>query len=242
MKKSILVLALGLLAAPYTTQASVIEKEVSAKRVVENSVKEVIDKYIKAIGGEAKMKAIYNVEMNMEAEIQGMKLIISGVTDQKNERLLNVTEVNGNVMSKTIVKDGAGTVTAMGQEQSLTDEQVASVLKNQIYAFRELYLDELGINVTYEGTEEVEGEQAYKLSFEAGGDANTTEYYSVASGLKLQTESKVAGTIVYKDYKEVDGLMMPMTMIIKNSMIPMPLEAKITSIKFNQDLDDSVFN
>ncbi|WP_339754771.1 peptidase, M16 family protein [Algoriphagus aquimarinus] len=242
MKKIIVVLALGLLAAPGLTQASVIEKEVSSKSVVENSVKEVIDKYIKAIGGEAKMKAIYNVEMNMEAEIQGMKLIISGVTDQKNERLLNVTEVNGNVMSKTIVKDGAGTVTAMGQEQSLTDEQVASVLKNQIYAFRELYLDELGINVTYEGTEEVEGEQAYKLSFEAGGDANTTEYYSVATGLKIQTKSDIVGTMVYKDYKEVDGLMMPMAMEITNSMMPMPLKAKVTSIKFNQDLDDSVFN
>lgn len=242
MKKSVLVLALGLLAEPLTTQASVVEKEVSSKRVVENSVKVVIDNYVKATGGETKMKSVRNMEMNMQAEIQGMQLIMSGVTDQENQRMVNVTEMNGNVVSKTVVKDGAGSVSAMGQEQVLTDEQVADVLKNQVYLFRELYLEELGITVIYDGTEEVEGEQAYKLSFEAGGDANTTEYYSVASGLKLQTESKVAGTIVYKDYKEVDGLMMPMTMIIKNSMIPMPLEAKITSIKFNQDLDDSVFN
>lgn len=242
MKKIIVALALGLLVAPLASQAALVENEKPIKETVENSVKEVIDKYIKAIGGEAKMKAIYNVEMNMEAEIQGMKLIISGVTDQKNERLLNVTEVNGNVMSKTVVKDGAGTVTAMGQEQALTDEQVASVLKNQIYAFRELYLDDLGIKVTYEGTEKVGGEEAYKLSFDAGGEANTTEYYSVATGLKIQTKSDIVGTMLYKDYKEVDGLMMPMTMEITNSMMPMPLKAKVTSVKFNQDLDDSLFN
>ncbi len=242
MKKSVLIVALGLLVAPMSTQATEADKEVSAKLPVESSVKEVLDNYIKATGGEAKMKAIYNVEMNMEADIQGMKLIMSGVTDQKNQRLINITEVNGNVMSKTIVKDGAGTVSAMGQEQVLTEDQVEAVLKNQMYAFRELYLDDLGIVVTYEGTAEVEGEQAYKLAFDAGGDANTTEFYSVATGLKLQTESPTVGKMVYKDYKEVDGLMMPMTMIITNSMMPMPLEAKITSIEFNQELDDSMFN
>ena len=242
MKKTIIILAFSLLVAPMASEAHVVAEEGSIKVKDENSVKEVIDNYIKATGGESKMKAIYNVEMNMEAEIQGMKLLIQGITDQKNERMLNVTEVNGNVMSKTVVKDGAGTVSAMGQEQTLTDEQVAAVLKNQIYAFRELYLDDLGIAVTFEGTAEVEGEQAYKLAFDAGGDGNTTEYYSVASGLKLQTESPAAGKIVYKDYKEVDGLMMPMTMVITNSMLPMPLKANITSIEFNQDLDDSVFN
>ncbi len=242
MRKFILVLALGLLVAPMSTQATEAYREVSSKLPVASSVKEVLDNYIKATGGEAKMKAIYNMEMNMEAEIQGMKLIISGVTDQKNQRLLNVTEVNGNVMSKTIVKDGAGTVSAMGQEQVLTEDQVETVLKNQMYAFRELYLDDLGIVVTYEGTAEIEGEQAHKLSFEAGGDSNTMEYYSVETGLKLQTESTAAGTILYKDYEEVNGLMMPMTMIITNAMLPMPLQAKVTSISFNQELDDSIFN
>ena len=242
MKKTLIVLALGLLVAPLTTEAHVVANEGSFELNPDNSVKEVIDNYIKATGGESKMKSIYNVEMNMEAEIQGMNLIMQGITDQKNKRLMNITEVNGNVMSKTIVKDGAGTVTAMGQEQKLTDEQVASVLKNQIYAFREVYIDELGINVTYEGTAEVEGEQAYKLAFDAGGDANTMEYYSVATGLKLQTESATVGKMVYKDYKEVDGLMMPMTMIITNTLMPMPLKATITSIEFNQELDDSMFN
>lgn len=242
MKKSVIILALSILVAPLSTQATVIEKDISFTKVAFNSVKEVIDNYVKATGGESKMRAVQNMEMIMEAEIQGMQLNMMGVTDHVNQRMLNVTEMNGNVVSKTIVKDGAGTVSAMGQEQALTDEQVESVLKNQVYAFREVYLDELGITVTFDGTEEVEGEQAYKLSFDAGGEANTTEYYSVATGLKIQTVSKVAGTISYKDYKEVDGLMMPMTMIIVSSMVPMPLEAKITSIKFNQDLDDSLFN
>lgn len=241
MKNIVLILALGLIAAPLATQATLVEKEKPTEVIAVNSVKEVIDNYVKATGGEAKMKAIRNMEMNMQAEIQGMVLDISSVIDQQNQRLLNVTEMNGNVISKTVMKDGTAKVSAMGQEQVLTGEQL-DAMKNQIYAFRELYMDELGITATYEGTAEVEGEQAHKLSFNTGGDADTIEYYSVATGLKLKTESTTAGTVTYKDYKEVDGLVMPMMMMITNAMLPMPLEAKITSIKFNQELDASTFN
>ncbi|MDR7132501.1 hypothetical protein J2X69_004872 [Algoriphagus sp. 4150] len=241
MKKNIIIFALALLALPTATKAGVEEKENPSIVKVDNSVKEVIDSYVKATGGEAKMKAVRNMEMNMQAEIQGMMLDISSVVDRENQRLLNVTEMDGNVLSKTVLKDGAGKVTAMGQEQVFTEEQVEAV-RNQVYAFRELYVDELGINVSYDGTAEVEGEQAYKLIFEAAGDGNTTEYYSVATGLKLQTESPSIGKVLYKDYREVDGLMMPMAMSITNSMLPMPMEAKVISILFNQDLDDTLFN
>lgn len=241
MRKITLILAFGLLAAPVTTQATLADKEKPTEVIAMNSVKEVIDHYIKASGGEAKMKGVRNMEMNMEAEIQGMLLDISSVIDQENQRLLNVTEMNGNVVSKTVLKDGQAKVSAMGQEQVLTGEQL-NAMKNQIYAFRELYLEELGITATYVGTAEVAGEQAHKLAFSAGGDADTIEYFSVATGLKLKTESTTAGTVSYKDYKEVDGLMMPMKMIITNGMLPMPLEAKITSIVFNQELDESIFN
>ncbi|WP_192346437.1 peptidase, M16 family protein [Algoriphagus sp. Y33] len=241
MKKSILIFALALLALPVATKAGMEEKESLSIVKVDNSVKEVIDSYVKATGGEANMKAVRNMEMKMQAEIQGMMLDISSVVDRENQRLLNLTEMDGNVLSKTVLKDGVGKVTAMGQEQVFTEEQVEAV-RNQVYAFRELYLDELGINVTYGGTAEIEGEQAHKLIFEIGGEGNTTEYYSVATGLKLQTESTEIGTVIYKDYQEVDGLMMPMAMSITNSMMPMPMEARVISILFNQDLDDTLFN
>jgi hypothetical protein len=241
MKNIVLIFAFGLITAPVATQASLAVKEKPTQAIVVNSVKEVIDNYVKATGGEAKMKAVRNMEMNMQAEIQGMVLDISSVIDQQNQRLLNVTEMNGNVISKTVMKDGTAKVSAMGQEQVLTGEQL-DAMKSQIYAFRELYMEELGITATYEGTAEVDGEEAHKLSFSTGGDGDTIEYYSVATGLKLQTESATAGTVTYKDYKEVDGLVMPMIMMITNAMLPMPLEAKITSIKFNQELDASTFD
>ncbi|WPR73912.1 peptidase, M16 family protein [Algoriphagus sp. NG3] len=239
MRKTCIVLALGLLTTPLISFAG--EKEKPSKAIEENSVEEVINNYVKATGGEAKMKSVRTIEMKMQSEVQGMNLEIHSVIDQENQKLLNVTEMNGNVVSKTVVKDGAGKVMAMGQTQDLTEDQLAA-FKNQMYGFQELHLEELGISVTYDGTEQIEGEEAHKLTFDSGGEYNTTEYYSVASGLKLQTVSKAAGTISYKDYQEVDGLKMPMKLIISNAMLPVPLEAKVTSIKLNEDVDDSLFN
>ncbi len=239
MRKTCIVLALGLLTTPLMSFTD--ETERTGKAIEENSVEEVISNYVKATGGEAKMKSVRTVEMKMQAEVQGMKLEIHSVVDQENQKLLNVTEMNGNVVSKTVIKDGAGKVMAMGQSQDLTEDQLAA-FKNQMYGFQELHLEELGIAVTYDGTEQVEGEEAHKLTFDSGGDTNTTEYYSVSTGLKLQTVSKAAGTISYKDYQEVDGIKMPMKLIISNAMLPVPLEAKVISIKLNKDVDDSLFN
>jgi hypothetical protein len=69
----------------------------------------------------------------------------------------------------------------------------------------------------------------------------TNEFYSVGSGLKIKTSSDATGEITYSDYQEVDGVMFPMMLTIKNPMLPVALEAKMITVKFNQTLSDSDF-
>ncbi|GAB3663515.1 hypothetical protein GCM10028791_38900 [Echinicola sediminis] len=207
----------------------------------EVSPKAIIEKYIEAVGGEEAVKGIRNMKMIMEAEIQGMSVKILGVTDQENDRTVNVTEMNGNVVAKTVIKGSTGKVVSMGQEQELTAEQVGS-MKSQKYIFQELYFDEMGYAVSYGGTEEVEGEKAHKLLLKDSNGAETTEFYSVDSGLKLKTKSDVSGEVWFMDYKEVDGLVMPSKMVVSNPMMPMPMEVNVVSISFNQELEESLFD
>jgi len=201
----------------------------------------IIKKYIEAVGGEEAVRGVRNLEMTMEAEVQGMAVKIKGVTDQENDRALNVTEMNGNVVAKSIINGDVGKVISMGQEQQLTEEQIQSV-KNQKYIFQELHLDELGYSVSYGGKENADGEEVYKLILKDGNGYESIEYYSVDSGLKVMTKSDLAGEVKFKDYKEVDGLMMPMKMVVSNTMMPMPMEVTVVSIVFNQELDENLFN
>lgn len=236
MKKTVfasLFLGLGLVASSFTSKI--------VDNYELNDPETIIANYIEAVGGKANVDKIRNSVMIMEAEFQGTSLVIKGISDQENNRLLQETSVMGNVAQKTVLVNGKGKMIAMGQEQELPEEMVTS-LKAQTFVFPELHYKELGYTLEAQGTEEIEGEMANILVISAPNGTKTTEYYSVASGLKLRSSSDVQGDVMFKDYTEVESVMIPMTLLIKNAMLPTALETKITSIKFNQELTDEDFN
>lgn len=201
---------------------------------------DVIAKYIKAVGGKEKISKILNSVRVMEADFQGNEILIKGISDQENSRMIQKTSVMGNVVQKTVVVNGVGTISAMGQEQAITEEMM-QMIKSQMYLFPEEHYEEMGFGLEIRGTEKISGEDAYALVITFPNGMKIMEYYSVASGLKLKTSSDATGDIDYSDYQEVDGLLIPMTLTIKNSMLPTALEGKVTSIAFNQELTNADF-
>ncbi|ERM84996.1 hypothetical protein P872_23340 [Rhodonellum psychrophilum GCM71 = DSM 17998] len=201
---------------------------------------EVIAKYLKAVGGKEKIAKILNSVRVMEADFQGNTILIKGISDQENSRMIQETSVMGNVVQKTVVVNGVGTISAMGQEQAITEEMM-QMIKSQMYLFPEEHYKEMGFGLEIRGTETISGEDANALVITFPNGMKIMEYYSVASGLKLKTSSDATGDIDYSDYQEVDGLLIPMTLTIKNAMLPIALEGKVTSIVFNQKLTDADF-
>jgi hypothetical protein len=209
--------------------------------ILENDPETIIENYIKAVGGKNNIAKIKNSVILMEAEFQGAGITIKGISDQENGRLLQETSVMGNVAQKTVLANGKGKISAMGQEQELTEDMVG-ILKAQTYVFPEDHYMELGYSLELFGTEEIDGETAHRLVVTASNGMKTSEYYSVKSGLKLRTSSEATGDITYSNYQEVEGVKIPMKLSIKNPMLPVALEAMVISIKFNQDLSDEDFN
>jgi len=207
----------------------------------DNDPQEVIARYIEAVGGKENVSKIKNSVMTMEAEMQGMKIQIKGISDQVNGRLLQETIVMGNVASKTVLANGKGKMMAMGQESELPADML-DMMKVQTYVFPEEHYEALGYTIEHQGMDEVEGEAAHRLVITATNGFQTVEYYSVDSGLKLRTSSDATGDVTYSDYQEVDGVKYPMRMTIKNPMMPMALETKVVELAFNQELSDEDFN
>lgn len=209
-------------------------------KVSEMDPAEIIAKYIKAVGGKEKISKILNSVRVMEADFQGNEILIKGISDQENSRMIQETSVMGNVVQKTVVVNGVGTISAMGQEQAVTEEMM-QMIKSQMYLFPEEHYEEMGFVLEIRGIEKISGEDAHALVITFPNGMKVMEYYSVASGLKLKTSSDATGDIDYSDYQEVDGLLIPMTLTIKNTMLPTALEGKVTSILFNQELTDADF-
>ena len=224
----------GVLANPLNVNTIVIPS-------VNQDAKAIIDNYIKAIGGIEKVTAVKNISMSMEAEIQGMVLQMNGISDSENLRFVQETSMMGNVVQRTVMANGKGKVSAMGQEQELDDTMVQT-MKSQAYAFPEIHYQDLGYELSLRGVEKVEGEDAHMLIITTPSGMQTVEYYSVSTGLKLKTSSEMTGDIVYSNYEEVNGLKFPKLLTITNPMMPMAMEAKVISIELNKTLEDSLFN
>ncbi|WP_114748685.1 peptidase, M16 family protein [Pleomorphovibrio marinus] len=206
----------------------------------DKSPKEIIERYIEAIGGKGKIQEIKNVTQVMEANVQGMEMEISSTSDQENKRLMQQTALNGNVMSKTVVRDGKGYISAMGQTQDLEGDQLDAV-NMQMYPFPELHYEEMGFTLSSGEISEVDGEKAYTIMISTPQGMETKEYYSMESGLKLRVSSETTGEITYGNYQETEGILFPMLMTISNQMLPSAIEAKIITLRFNDNLDPSLF-
>ncbi len=238
--KTILLLSLLGLGISAEILAGKIPTATEYRAVAKSDVATVIGRYIEALGGEEKIRAIKNASMTAEASFQGQVIEIKTISDSENRRLMQSTSVGGNVMQKTLMADGKGKMIVMGQTQDLT-ESATGMLTSQTFLIPELYYEEIGFKSVYIGLENMEGTQVHKLEVTSPDGLVINEYYSAESGLKLKSSSGSAGDVAYSDYQEVDGIMFPMLLTITNPMLPVPLQAKIMTLQFNQSLSDADF-
>ncbi|MFD2035227.1 peptidase, M16 family protein [Belliella marina] len=202
---------------------------------LENDAQTVIANYIKAIGGQENVDKIRNAYLLAEADFQGAKIEILAISDAENVRLKQQTSAMGNVQQKTVLVDGKCTMTVMGQEQPVPDEMI-EMISLQAYTIPETRYEALGIELELRGTEDIDGEEANAVVVTFPNGMKSMEYFSVESGLKLKTSSDVAGDIKYSDYQEINGVLIPRTMVIQSSMLPFPLECKYVEVEFNREL------
>lgn len=207
--------------------------------------KDVIEKYIKNIGGTSAILEVKDITMEMSGEVQGQSMTTSIMKKLPN-KLITVVNMDGMGELQRLVFDGEkGKMTAMGQDQNIEGE-AAKAYKAQSSIVGELeYLNDLE-KLSFVGVEKVNDKDCNVITVKnAVGESK--EYYEVASGLKVRmvVEGEVPGmgkttmTFDYSDYKDISGIKFPY--MIKQDMGMMVLEFKVTDIKINQNLDDKLF-
>jgi predicted Zn-dependent peptidase len=205
---------------------------------------QVVDTYIKAIGGREKISQIKDLTMNMSTTIQGMQLAVVQQRKAPNKSKMVMQAQGMEVMNMT--SDGnRATMAQMGNQQEVTGDELAA-LKVQNTLFGELSYDQLGVKRTLSGTESIEGKDAYKVELELPGGNKATEFYDVASGLKTRIisvqkspEGPVSQSTDLANYKEVNGVKFPHT--ITTSIGPQQIKLEVTSVTVNQNLADTIF-
>jgi len=205
------------------------------------TVKKVIQAYIDAIGGERALRNVKEMKSVSKMSMQGMEIEI--VQFQKVPDKVKIeTKMMGNVMQAQIFDGQRGKVIMMGQEQIIEGED-AEEFREAAVMFPELKMLENTDNLELISMEEVDGKNAYKMNISKPDDMVTVVYFDAKTGLKLKEVTATPQgtvTIIYEEYKDFDGIKIPVKM--KQSVGPQSFDIETVEVEINKGIDDSEFS
>lgn len=203
----------------------------------------VIEKYINAIGGRAKIEKVTDLSIFMKASIQGMEVKIETLNKAPNK--YHYTFDMG-VMKQVIICDGVkAKMVANGEETLMEGDEL---IQTKIEATLNVFLDYKSAGITPEltGIEQVDGKDAYSVTLNLPNEMTSANYYDKESGL-LVKQSKfmetpqgvITQSTFLSDYREVEGVKYPFKM--RQLVGPKAIEMEVTSIKINSGISDTLF-
>lgn len=211
------------------------------------TAEKVIEDYLNAIGGTAKIAAVKDVQTTLSMKMRAMELGVK--ITQKGGKLVQETQMRGQNMGSTIYDGQRGVQTGMGAARELSGEELAD-LKEQALFVKEASYVSAGYKLALKGIEEIDGKPAYIVEVERPDGKKSTDYYDVTTSLKVrdvsagkgQDGSPVTITNSYEDYREVPGVGVKVPYAVTTSgAMPVSLKAVISELKVNAGVDDSIF-
>jgi hypothetical protein len=204
------------------------------------TAEKVVSDYVDAIGGADAVNAVNQYEMLGNMTVQGMALNLNIYNCRPNKTCVE-TIMQGNVVSKQVCNGQAAKVVSPMGEQSIEGEMLEN-MKAEAIVFPETNFAELGFTYELLGTEDVDGEDTYKVKMLNPTGKETTIFFSRSTGLKVKEISQTpqgAVTSVYNEYTEVGGVKFPKS--ITQSVGPQSFDIVFETIKVNEEIDANKF-
>ena len=210
------------------------------------SVKEILDRYVQALGGaEALQKITSRSAKGSRIGADGV-LVPEEVHQKAPDKLLTVTSYPNVVFS-----NGFNGTVAWGHSSregtTPLPEQIAVQMKREAVFDKELKTPELYSNLTVVGKAPVGDAEAYVIQAKPVDGPVEKLFFDVRTGLLVRRyveSDTVLGKFPlqtdYEDYRAVDGIKQPF--MIRWSMPGRSWGRKIAAIKQNVPLDDAKFN
>lgn len=220
----------------YDPNLAKVEEGITAESIIEN--------FLNVIGGRERLSAINDKTTKLKGNTQGTDLTL--IIYQKAPNKL-YQELDFTVGKQITIFDGKkAVIESMGQIQELNDAALEDLkLQASLNAF--LNYKENNYKLELAGIENLNGKDAYKIILTPPNNNKHTHYYDKETGYKIREVNSIftpqgsfTQIIDLDDYREVDGIKNPFK--LTQTMGPQQIILEVTSIEFNKNLSDNLFN
>jgi len=188
--------------------------------------KEVIDNYLKALGGKDKLEAIKTTVVDNTLTVQGMEVTMT--TKKMGNKFRSEQSVMGQKMVQLF--DGEkGYFDQMGTKNPIPADKVADLKKSRT-------IDALGFDpasFTSVTVEKIDGKEYNVLNSDKG-----KHYFDASTGL-LYKSTSAEGSAVMKGYMTVDGVKFPSEIQAEGN--GQKVEIKTTKVTINSGVTEADF-
>jgi len=211
------------------------------------SVDEILDKYVKAIGGKEANEKITSRFMKGTFEMPAMSM--TGTTEayaQAPNKSAMITDIGGfGKVQQTFDGKAAWEANPMTGIRELAGVELAT-MKREADFYAELNYKKNYSKLEVKGKEKTGDSEAYVIVATPSEGKPEKLYFDVKSGLLVRRDSErqteqgeMATETYYEDYKDVDGVKVPFTLKITNPQFSFVV--KMTEVKTNVKIEDAKF-
>lgn len=213
------------------------------------TVKEIVDKYVAAIGGRAANEKFKTRLIKMNVEISPMGIKGTGETYLAAPDK-SYSKVNLGGIGELIESYDGTTAWSVNPIQGNRDKTGIELAQTKLASnfYRDINLDKLYPKMEVKGIEKVGENDAYIVTAtpDGGLDAETF-YFDTKTGLLLRSDStvvspegKMATKVFYEDYRDIDGVKMAFK---TRSLLPQfEVMSVYTEVKNGTAIDDKIFS
>lgn len=224
-----------------------IEKKVNQTNKNSNSISasEIVESYLKAIGGKEAIKKINTISSVIGLEMMGRTF--EGVEKKMNPNL-QVTEIKMGAMTvmKSVFDGKAGFQQQGPQKKDLTAKETKEALDEKGVVPQFYYITNNDYKTDYLGIGKVENADTYRLKVVMPSGRTSIQEYAITTGLLLkeettsvQEDANIPMTVEYKNYMKFGTLLLPteVTRTVGGQEIPL----KYKDIKLNEGVTEADF-
>ena len=212
------------------------------------SADQIVTKYVQAVGGKAAIEKLTSRQEKGTFEIpaMGVSASLEAYSKAPNKSVFTIDIPGFGQVHRGYTGSAGWESNPQNGMRDLSGNELAQ-MKLGAEFYRDIKLQQLFPKMVVKGVEKVGAQDAYVVEATSADGIMQKMFFDKQSGLLVRAETeadtpqgKMAVTVLYSDYREVDGVKIPFTTEQKSSAFEFVV--KLDSVKHNVPIDDAKFN